>query len=34
MEEDQLRIHGWHFDFESGVLLMHDAESGDWVQVE
>jgi carbonic anhydrase len=34
MEEDRLRIHGWHFDFESGVLLLHDAESGEWVKVE
>ena len=34
MEEDKLRIHGWHFDFESGQLLLHDAESGEWVKVE
>lgn len=32
LEGGKLRIHGWHFDFESGVLLMHEAESGEWIE--
>jgi carbonic anhydrase len=34
LEEGKLQIHGWHFDFESGVLLLHDADSGEWVETK
>jgi carbonic anhydrase len=34
MEAGELRIHGWHFDFETGTLTAHDAESGEWVAVK
>lgn len=34
MEAGELRVHGWHFDFETGVLTCHDAESGEWLEVK
>ena len=34
LENGTLRIHGWHFDFEHGLLTCHDAESGEWVSVK
>jgi carbonic anhydrase len=34
MVQGRLRVHGWHFDFETGVLLIHDAERGTWQKVE
>ena len=34
MDTGELRIHGWHFDFEHGVLTRYDAESGDWLEVK
>ena len=34
LENGTLRIHGWHFDFETGLLTCHNAESGEWVTVK
>jgi nitrite reductase/ring-hydroxylating ferredoxin subunit len=28
-----LQIHGWHFDFETGILLRYDEKLNDWVDV-
>lgn len=33
LDAGTLRIHGWHFDFESGTLTRLDHESGEWVTV-
>lgn len=29
-----LRLHGWHFDFEKGVLRRYDESMNEWVEVE
>lgn len=34
LENGTLRIHGWHFDFETGLLTRYDAESGEWAEVK
>ncbi len=34
MDAGTLRLHGWHFDFETGILTAHEAESGEWVEVK
>ncbi len=34
VEAGTLRLHGWHFDFEHGILTRHDAESGEWVEIK
>jgi carbonic anhydrase len=33
MDAGTLQIHGWHFDFETGVLLRYDEKLNDWVAV-
>ena len=34
LDDGKLRIHGWHFDFEHGELLIHDADTGEWNKVK
>lgn len=33
METGTLRLHGWHFNFETGALTRLDHESGEWVEI-
>jgi carbonic anhydrase len=33
MNAGTLQIHGWHFDFETGVLLRYEEKLNDWVAV-
>ncbi|MEQ1754818.1 MAG: carbonic anhydrase [Micropepsaceae bacterium] len=30
----ELRLHGWHFDFENGKLMRYDAAMDEWVEVK
>ena len=33
VDADELRLHGWHFDFETGELKRYDSASDQWVVV-